>query len=365
MPNVGESDFFESVYMPKLEAALAPHGLILEYRKDLATLDRGLHLYDHGKSGSGKAVSQVRVWLQAKGVTTQTMPVATATALTEIPVRGLPVEAVRFWYAAAEPVYLVVYVEALDEFFAEDVREVVDRLGGRPHLASLGNQEEMTLKIRKTETLESAVARMPRHRSLRIDGPAFRGRPLGHRYDPLRSELSPMRPDDFEALIDELLRVHDFQHGTDLDLQGYLGTGVGRVSMRTGTLHLTYEWTSPLFTEFGVGPDTDFRIESPPEHAQGPVAVVVHSDPLERVVVNDNVKRLVQELQTQGIPQALVFFNATDASAHLGGWRMALEPLVTIPQGLGSIAFNLLTATSVYLDFADRVTWEHINYLWA
>jgi hypothetical protein len=33
----------------------------------------------------------------------------------------------RFWYAAPEPVYLVVYVESVDLFIAEDVRDIVDR----------------------------------------------------------------------------------------------------------------------------------------------------------------------------------------------------------------------------------------------
>ena len=64
----------------------------------------------------------------------------------------------------------------------------------------------MTLRIPKSMTLDIALAHMPSHRSMRIDGPAFRGRPLGHNFDPLRSELNPMLPTEFVELVDGLLQ---------------------------------------------------------------------------------------------------------------------------------------------------------------
>jgi hypothetical protein len=42
---------------------------------------------------------------------------------------------------------------------------------------------------------------------------------------------------------------------------------------------------------------------------------------------------------------------------------MVLERLVDVPQGLGSLAFNVLTATLVYLEFLDRLRWRYVNYL--
>ena len=47
----------------------------------------------------------------------------------------------------------------------------------------------------------------------------------------------------------------------------------------------------------------------------------------------------------------------------VGGWRATLSPLVDVPQGLGSLAFNVLTATLVYMDYANRLRWNFVNFL--
>jgi hypothetical protein len=99
---------------------------------------------------------------------------------------------------------------------------------------------------------------MPRHRSLRLDGPEYRGRPLGHRLDPLRSVLDPFAPGDFEALVERLLKAHDFRPTREIEIASLLDRPIGMASATVGRLYLTYEWTTPLETEFGVGPDSDF-----------------------------------------------------------------------------------------------------------
>jgi hypothetical protein len=129
-----------------------------------------------------------------------------------------------------------------------------------------------------------------------------------------------------------------------------------------GRLYLTYEWTSPLFTEFGFDEDSDFRIESQPYFAHGNVLVVTHSDVAAAPRSSDAVSGLVAELQDDGLEQALVMFNGSEGVDLFGGWRAALQPLVNVPQGLGSLAFNLLTATSVYFEFLNRVSWRTLNY---
>jgi hypothetical protein len=204
---------------------------------------------------------------------------------------------------------------------------------------------------------------MPRHRSLRLDGPEFRGRPLGHRFDPLRSELKPLAPDDFEKLVWRLLDAHEFRPLREIDIGSLLDRPVGMISARVGQLYLTYEWTTPIETEFGVGPDSDFRIEAPPNSAQGDVLVVVHAHVVDAPRSSRATKQFVDELRREGIETALVFFNASDLEAGLfGGWRTTLEPLVRTPQGLGSLAFNVLTATNVYLEFLDRFSWRFVNF---
>lgn len=122
----------------------------------------------------------------------------------------------RIWYAAPEATYLVVYVGAIDGFLAEDVRDIVDRQGGVDFLRPdhFGVQETITVHVatdallddRMLDSLDSMVA----HRSMRIDGPAFRGRPLGHRLDPLRCGLAELDPDVFDRVVDDLLAAHLF-----------------------------------------------------------------------------------------------------------------------------------------------------------
>ena len=365
MPRVGEHDVFEEQYRAKLESLLAPHGLLIHYTLDRASLDLGLHLYE-SRDSKDAVVGPVRVWFQAKGIHTTTMPKEAFEATDQVAIDGLPVDHVQFWYASAEPVYLAVFLEAVDAFLAEDVRDIVDRSGGMEMLTRIAaaGQKTMTLKIRRDARIEQAVVQMPRHRSIRIDGPPFRGRPLGHRYDPLRSELGRLKPEDFDALVARLLDAHDFRPAREIDIGSILDVSVGRVTAQVGTLYLTYEWTSPLFSEFGFGVGSDFRLESAPEHAQGEVLVVIHSDPIVPPTPTAGTRALVDEMRTLGVRRSLIFFNASEMDGGLfGGWRSALEPLVGSPQGLGSLAFNVLTATLVYLEFVDRLRWKYVNYI--
>ena len=366
MPDIGQTDVFEQEYLPKLEALLAPHGLLIHYKLDRAALDLGLHLYG-SRSGPKREVSGARVWFQAKGIQASTLPISSFDLLTEVAVPGLPVDHVRYWYAAPEPVYLVVYVEAADRFLAEDIHEIVDRTGGLEGLNQLVEERQATttLRVATSAALDLALSRMPRHRSMRIDGPPFRGRPLGHRFDPLRSELAPLAPEHFEELVGRLLDAHDFRMTRDVALQESLGTEIGRVTAQVGRLHLTYEWISPLFTEFGCGPDSDFSTESPPEHVQGDVLVVMHSDPVAAPSDTPASRQVAVDLRSAGVHRVLVFFNASEMAeaALFGGWRMTLDRMAPVPQGLGSITFNVLTTTLVYFDFVDRLRWSFVNYL--
>jgi len=59
-----------------------------------------------------------------------------------------------------------------------------------------------------------------------------------------------------------------------------------------------------------------------------------------------------------------VFANrGTEDNKYFGASRAAASPLECMPQELGSLAFNVLTATIVYLEFRERITWRYVNYL--
>jgi hypothetical protein len=362
MPDVGRHDLFEQEYIGKLKALMAPYGQLVGYERDRAALDLGLHLYEQPVVGDAH-VSQVRVWFQAKGIRSATMAADQLTDIQRVAVRDLPIEHIRYWFAHPEPIYLVVYLEALDRFLAEDVRDLVEHEGGPRWLADAQrSQDTTTLHVSSASTLEGALQRMPSHRSLRLDGPEFRGRPLGHRMDPLRCELDVLEPESFQALVSRLLEAHEFRISREVDIASLLNSDIGSVSAMVGRLYLTYEWLAPIETEFGVGPESDFRIEAPPDWAHGDVLIIVHSRFLAAPQQTEATRELVSALRDDGICRALVFFNASDLdAAKFGSWRTTLEPMVRAPQGLGSLAFNVLTATNVYLEFLDRLRWRFAN----
>jgi hypothetical protein len=357
-PNIGDDDIFS--YMQKLKALLAPHGLFVEYQQDRAALDLGLHLYADTESG-GTAAGRARVWMQVKGKRKETITAEQYEAMDVVKFDKLPAHLVRYWYAAPEAVYLVVYIESVDVFLARDVRELVDAAGGLAMIIPNQGQQTVTLNVPKTATLEHAIERMPRHRSMRIDGPTWRGRPLGHGYDPLRSELAPFERTDFVALIDALLGAHDFRVWARVDL-GTADIGVPPFAL-LGRMTLSYEWVHPLSTEFGFGPNTDFRIEGAPHSVQGDVLVVV--DPTGQLTPADVESRLAplrEEAATRGVRALLLFANGEHDPGTFGSW-FADKRLACIPQELGSLTFNVLTTTMVYLEFLDRVRWNYVNIL--
>jgi hypothetical protein len=364
MPTVGRHDRFESEYRAQLDAKLQPYGLRVDYPLDRAALDLGLHLYRELEGDV--PLSQVRVWFQCKGIERDTLSAEAIRASAEVAVRDLPIEHVQFWYGAPEPVYLCVYLEATDEFILEDVRDIVDRMGGMAELARRRNvgQQTMTLKVSSDASLSKALAAMPRHRSLRIDGPRFRGRPLGHNYDPLRSELKQLAPDDFASIVEGLLDAHEFVLERAVALGEAFGSEVGAVSATVGTLHLTYEWVEPKETQFGFDADSQFRTEGASRHVQGKVLVVVHSDVVSKPVANERSRAIVESLEGEDVKRALVFINTREGDiAAWSGWRFALDPWRTDPQALGSLAFNVLTTTCVYLDYLEHIELRVSNYL--
>jgi hypothetical protein len=361
MPTVGTADLFEQAYIARLRPLLVEHGQIVRYENDRAALDLGLHLYD--PAAAPGVLSQARVWFQLKGIGTSMLTRDDALATDVVRVPGLRVEHVKYWFGHPEPVYLVVYVEALEQFVAADVRELVEARGGVAWLRELesARQRTVTLHVRRGATFREALGRMPRHRSMRVDGPEFRGRPLGHRFDPLRCELDVLSPDLFRSVVWRLLDAHGFVAEREIDPT--LFGPIGEAEAVVGRVHYRYEWTCPLFTQFGYDENSYFRAESPTFHAQGKVLAVVHPNGSRSPRNSDELYAVAEGLQADGVEHALVFFNASEAESGLiGGWRSgALAPFVQFPQGLGSLAYNVLIATNVFVEFVDRLSWRVLN----
>jgi len=363
MPKIGVHDKFELAYMGKLRGVLAAQGVILAYEMDRAAIDLGIHLWV--ETDEGTELTGPRIWMQAKGLHDSTLTAEQFAKAQSVKTPSVEMDHVRYWYNAPEPVYLVVYVESADTFLAADVRDLVDQRGGLHKVVTAG--ATTTFHIPKGQTLQHALDRMPNHRSMRIDGPAWRGRPLGHGIDPLRSALAPMAPELFLDVVAAVLVAHDFRpdlrNGDRITVRDLLDAD--RPAVITGRLHLTYEWVLPMTTEYGYDPGSDFRIEGEPLHAQGEVVVVV--DPTgtatpESLAPEINLIGLAKDRE---IRRVLVMSNSSSKPKQFGAWFAGLRDveLWCMPQQLDSLTFNVLTTTKVFLEFHERLGFEYRNYL--
>ena len=176
----------------------------------------------------------------------------------------------------------------------------------------------------------------------------------------------PDASDDFRALVERLLEVHGYELQETLDAGSLLG-GIAEVtdlaSLTRGLMHYTYEWTHPSFTEFGYGPGGKFGLKANLT-VQGPCAVLIHEKVGTLPGSGSGFSELGQKLRDEHqIGQLLVFANQGMEPKYIGPSRNAASPLECMPQDLGSLAFNVLTATAVYLEFRERITWRYVNYL--
>src|ERR1035441_691461 len=366
-PLIGKEDVFENAYRNKFRLLVGGEGEVIQYERDRVAIDIGIHLTT--PDGAARRASHTRIWFQLKGVHKQTLPLVNFLASCHVTVR-VQLEQLRFWFASPEPIYLALYVEAVDKFLVEDVRELVYRQWGEEVLATAtlpSDQRKVTVKIRADAVLTpEVVALMRRHQSMRIDGPYFRGRPLGHRLDPLRCSLKRLEPGAYVSLVKRLLEVHDYRVTQPLEPALLFGGRVPEdehVVLSLGRLYNTFDWVCQLFTEFGIGPADDFRIEGSPQSAQGEVAVCIHGEPRLRPCAQ-SLDAFVRRILNSNVQQLLVFAN-TDDRAYFGSFFGGLrgKGVECMPQLLGDLAYSVLTTTIVYLEFRHAISWKCTNYL--
>lgn len=364
---LNKEEIFEDRYTDLFRARFGHGAATLKYDRDRAARDLGLHI----RAPGSLKLSNVRVWMQLKGIHAETMGAHELSKRTSISI-SLPVEDVKRWYTAPEAVYLVVYLEALDQFIGQDVREIVDDMfsdNRGDFIAKMESslQEEISLHVSVDAIIdETRIAEMLRHRSMRVDGPAWRGRPLGHRFDPLRSELSNLEPDLFVDVVEGLLTEHDYRIDQRLDaglLLDGVRSGLDEAYLSIGTMYSTYEWIFQLSVEFGTSPGTDFREEGQTMKIQGKTAVLVHSRLGGHAKPAPEADRILQEMRDAGVKGVLAIVNAPE-SLVIGSYRAVLDDLYQIPQAQGSLAYSVLTCPLVFSEFHDRLRWKYVNFLW-
>jgi hypothetical protein len=168
-------------------------------------------------------------------------------------------------------------------------------------------------------------------------------------------------------MVQRLLSVHDYRVTETLDPRDlFASESLSNESavLTLGRLYTTFEWVPQLMTEFGVGPDDDFRVEGEPLFAHGRTAVLIHGDP-RTLPSSEPLHVFAKTLVARGIRRLLVFAN-TDDSAYFGSFFGGFRGtgVECMPQLLPDLAYSLLTTTAVYLEFREAVSWKLTNYLW-
>jgi hypothetical protein len=373
MVGMGEHDEFENRYMGKFEALLSESGVVVEYRRDRAGIDTGLHLFARGEKTTKKGDERPywralasRVWFQLKGVHASTMSADEFDNADHVAVK-VGVDHLKFWFAAPEPVYLVVYVESVDTFIGIDVRELVEQEWRQTFYASMRDRSgEITMHVPTAAVMDTdRIAALVNHRSMRVDGPAFRGRPLGHRIDPLRSVLACPPADVWVEMVTRVLGVHDFREVSR--------HRVGELTVIHGTIAQTLLWQSPAFAEYGYrySPD-EVRDEPALEQVFGDVCVILDSAEDRTTFAEEEAAALsgfIDAAADNGLT-VVVFFRGLDLSGTGGLWRSTVRESAMGGRrggwhqlGLEALSYLVLTATLVYREFAPHLDWDHANYL--
>jgi hypothetical protein len=350
-PPAPDEMVFEASYRARLGVIMNPLGTEIKYELDLAGIDVGYHLYSFAENGQ-RSMSPVRIWFQGKGVHVETMSADDLRNLTYVivPIRT---SHLRLWNAMTEPVYIVVYLEALDRFVAAEAITLVTR---EPTL----DQQEVSLRVPTNAVLNPDwVANIAaEYGDIDLEGPSFRGNRLGHQLDPYRSRIAAPDPTTFTEIVVDIL----VEHGFDSPIVASEGTA----QLRVGYLGTTYELTNPMFTEFCTGPEALPRIESPMQGVQGRIAVIIDGAVDGRDAPDDKaINRLLRVAVDAGVETLLAFVSIDELTAKGERYRHLAQAagLAGRTQGLGGVTFSLLTMASVWRKYRAAVRWAIQNRL--
>lgn len=359
MTGMSEKDALEQRYTLQFgQMAAAAGAVLIEHKFDFG-IDQGVQFMGPADERGMRPATHARVWFQLKG----RLP-ATVTAEQFAAAKALPVKVSKkhlaFWYAAAEPIYLALYVESVKTFLFVDVRELVDGRWGPDFFSELGDDPEgdITVHLPTDAVLdEESLRRLDGRRSMRIDGPSFRGQPLGHRFDPLRSVFESPGLELWEHLIRELLRHHGFAVQEELR--------VGDLTFLRGDLRQSMNWQSRAFTEIGYSYPGEPREEAATEEISTDVALILdHAE--DRTELDDAELEAVRAF-VGPLPfdtDWAVFHQATELmSGNWLAWHHGHDGLrENAPRlhllGMDSLSNLLLRAPLVYLDHAPQLRFD-------
>ncbi len=117
---IAENKDFEHRYLQKFKQIASGYAEFIEYENDCAAIDLGLQFTLSREGNGGKVVTPARSWVQLKGITNKKLPLSSYDENEELSLT-LEVSHLQFWFHCEGPVYIVVYVECIDEFFVFNI----------------------------------------------------------------------------------------------------------------------------------------------------------------------------------------------------------------------------------------------------
>jgi hypothetical protein len=361
-------DDFEDGYKSKFMLLANRHGVEMNYTRDRAAIDAGLHLK------SENVLLDTRVWFQFKGLHTNTLSKEEFESSHFITISGIRLDHVRSWYRSADPVYLVVYIESADVFLAQDVMRLFNDDVLNPDSFE-PNQRTISVRMPTSEQVgETFWEQLRQHRSMRLEGRSYRGRPLGHNYNPLSSIILRTTPEVFEEVVEALLHEHNYRVQEEIDV-AFLFAGEdpdNRAKLTVGVMHQKYEVVSYLTNELVLGPD-DGPGEGKSDMIYGRCAVLIHS----QVASQPNyeaVFELARVLKKKKVQHLLVMVNHYQMGIYTGSGEEEsmpcrgayIEPCVKADiefsvQHLEDLGYSITTATNVWMRYRDKLTqWQDL-----
>ena len=362
-PSTGKEDHFEDQYTEKFRSTIRSRGIFLNYEKDRAGIDLGIHLYEP-QCGNELSVSTTRIWFQLKGIHTSTK--SKEKLLKDCYAKvSMSIEYLKYYYVMSEPVFLVVYLEALDTFIYASLRDIVDdQLGGVRFFSTKKSQKRISLMIPVTSCFTDTFwTECSSYKSINIRPPLFRGRSLGHKLDPLRCSLDKLDSGVFLSMMNDLLDSHGYSVITELPITGLFSSPVGNRRLTIGCLFQTWEWSWHLSHEICEDEETGFRHEGKIFQKQGTCGVLVDGD-AESCPDRKHLRELITKLASNEIDELLVFANTHD-SRYFGTFFSEVRgsTIKCLPQLLSDIPYNLLQNQIVFKKYIDKLKWRSLLYL--
>lgn len=157
---IGSESAFERKYYNKFRKLAAGFGELVNYSHDVAARDIGLNFVSPKSDGS-EIVEPSLVWFQLKGRQSSTLSEADFDDSKDIRVR-VRTRDLMHWHVSPERIYLVVYVEAKEEFFVVDIKDYVKENFGDEILQA--TEQTKTVRISKRSVLDAQSFRLIQYR---------------------------------------------------------------------------------------------------------------------------------------------------------------------------------------------------------